>query len=163
MSRSLCTFILFLFFSFNNNSINDVRIQYKLALTQESAVEALEKSTAPLIKTHASMQAFYGTALALKARNSTWVSTKLSLAQKASYHLNESVKKLPNNTEIRFLRFSFESKVPSFLGLNAHIEEDKKFLISYINSDEPLWSIMKDFFHQSSVLSAAEKKSLTAR
>lgn len=153
----------FVSFLFTEPNISQIRETYISALTNESSVGKLLEITVTHVDKNASSRAFYATAKALQARNATWVSTKLSYAKIAYAQLNASVLKAPNDGEIRFLRFSFEANTPSFLGMKAHLQEDKAFLIKNIKSTEPLWSIMKAFFSECSALSPSEKKSLITR
>lgn len=144
-------------------NLSQIRETYRSALTNESSVNTLIEITQPHVNQNASSRAFYATAKALEARNSSWVSTKIKNAKVAYNQLNTSVLKSPNDGEIRFLRFSFESNTPSLLGMKAHLQEDKAFLIKNIKSTEPLWSVMKAFFSNCSDLSPSEKKSLITR
>jgi len=153
----------FVSFFLSEPNLPQIRETYKSALTNESSVTTLIAITQPHLNHSALSRAFYATAKALEARNATWVSTKLSNAKIAYNQLNTSVSKAPNDGEIRFLRFSFESRTPSVLVMKAHVKEDKAFLIKNLKSTEPLWPIMKNFFNNCSDLTAAEKKSLITR
>lgn len=153
----------FVSFFLSEPNLSQIRETYKSALTNESSVTTLIAITQPHLNHSALSRAFYATAKALEARNSSWVSTKLGSAKIAYNQLNTSVLKSPNDGEIRFLRYSFESRTPSLLDMKAHVKEDKAFLLKNIKSSEPLWSIMKAFFKNCNDLSAAEKKSLTTR
>jgi hypothetical protein len=150
-------------FLFAEPNFSQIRETYKSALINESSVTSLIEITQPYLNQSATSRAFYAMGKALEARNATWVSTKLSNAKIAFNQLNTSVSKAPNDGEIRYLRFSFESKTPSMLNMRAHVKEDKAFLLKNIKSSEPLWSIMKAFFNNCDDLTAAEKKSLTTR
>ncbi|HCT70477.1 MAG TPA: hypothetical protein DF409_04905 [Bacteroidales bacterium] len=46
--------------------------------------------------------------------------------------LEDAVAKKPGQLEIRFLRFATQTKAPSFLGYNANIQDDKKFILENI-------------------------------
>jgi hypothetical protein len=153
----------FVSFFLSEPNLSQIRETYKSALTNESSVTTLIAITQPHLNQSATSRAFYATAKALEARNSSWVSTKLGSAKIAYNQLNTSVSKSPNDGEIRFLRFSFESKTPSVLGMKAHLQEDKAFLVKNLKSTEPLWLTMKNFFNNCSDLTATEKKSLITR
>jgi len=158
----LCIFSIVSFFLSEPN-LPQIRETYKSAITNESSLIKLIEITQPHLNQSATSRAFYAIGKALEARNATWVSTKLSNAKIAYEQLNKSVAKAPHDGEIRFLRFSFESKTPSMLNMRAHVKEDKAFLLKNIKSSEPLWSIMKAFFNNCNDLTAAEKKSLITR
>jgi hypothetical protein len=153
----------FVSFFLSEPNLPQIRETYKSAITNESSLTKLIEITQPYLNQSATSRAFYAMGKALEARNATWVSTKLSNAKIAYNQLNTSVSKAPNDGEIRYLRFSFESKTPSMLNMRAHVKEDKAFLLKNIKSSEPLWSIMKAFFNNCDDLTAAEKKSLITR
>ncbi len=150
-------------FFLSEPNLPQIRDTYKSAITNESSLTKLIEITQPHLNQSATSRAFYAMGKALEARNATWVSTKLSNAKIAYEQLNTSVTKAPNDVEIRFLRFSFESRTPSLLNMRAHVKEDKAFLLKNIKSSEPLWSFMKAFFSVCSDLSPSEKKSLITR
>ncbi len=69
-------------------------------------------------------------AFQIKEQTSNWA--KLKLVFKARNHLNNGVSKQANDPELRYLRFAFEHYLPSFLGLNKHIEDDLAMITSRI-------------------------------
>ncbi len=66
-------------------------------------------------------------AFQIKEQPSNWA--KLKLVFKARNHLNAGVQGKPNDPELRYLRFVFEHYLPSFLGLNKHVEDDLALII----------------------------------
>ena len=48
--------------------------------------------------------------------------------------LEASIQKDASSVELRYLRFAFQTHVPSFLGYNNSIEEDKHFLIDTVRN-----------------------------
>ncbi len=156
---------IFSIVSFFTNTPNYslIRQTYQKAITSESHVSTLKNLTESFKNTDATAKAFFATSQAFEAKNATWVSTKVKYAKIAYSHLNQSVSLSPNNVEIRFLRFSFESNTPSILGMKAHIQEDKQFLLKNTKSTEPLWTIMKSFYQNCSDLTASERESLITR
>ncbi len=136
-----------------------IRSEYRAALTSPKHIQNLKTSTKPHIQDALSL-AYYATAVALEARESSWVPTKIKLANSAHELLNKAVNKDPNSIEIRFLRFSFQANTPSMLGLQTHITSDKSYLLSNIQTSHPLWDVMKAYYSQCSVLSSSEKQRL---
>ena len=59
--------------------------------------------------------AYHYTGLALQAKHSWNLATKMRKAKEAANGLNLAVLKDKANVEIRFLRFSFEANVPSLV------------------------------------------------
>ncbi|WP_316836547.1 hypothetical protein [Pedobacter nutrimenti] len=48
--------------------------------------------------------------------------------------IEEAIKKEPDNPEIRFLRFIIQTNLPAFLNYSEHINEDKKYLLSNLQT-----------------------------
>lgn len=138
-----------------------IRDTYKKALKESDSVKKLKSLTKD--KNDAQSIAFYAMALAFEARETSWVPTKLNLANDAYAQLNKAVKANPKNFEIRYLRFSFSCEVPSMLGLNDHLSEDKKFLMENAKKGEYLADIMKKYFQKSSCLNESEKRLINTR
>ena len=88
-------------------------------------------------------------------------STKLSYFNKGKLQLDNSIKKEPQNIELRFLRLGMQLNAPSFLGYNNQIETDKEFiLLKYsLQKDLDLKKRIKEFMIQSDVCTEEEKKS----
>ncbi len=104
--------------------------------------------------------AYHHTGVALQAKHSWNLATKMRKAKKAANGLNLAVLKDKANVEIRFLRFSFEANVPSLVGLTKHLAADKKVILKKIRRNHPLWSTMRKFLINSSELSTAEKEKI---
>jgi hypothetical protein len=104
--------------------------------------------------------AYHYTGLALQAKHSWNLATKMRKAKEAANGLNLAVLKDKANVEIRFLRFSFEANVPSLVGLTKHLTADKKVILKKIRRNHPLWSTMRKFLINSSELSTAEKEKI---
>lgn len=63
--------------------------------------------------------------------------SKMSYFKKGKKYLESAVAKAPNNLEIRFMRYTCQVEMPSFLGYNKNIVEDKKFIEeNYKNSKD---------------------------
>ena len=147
-----------------NPNYTNIRSLYEQSLSDPTKISQFEAETQLTGSNNTTtLMAFHATALALKARESTWVSTKLSLAKKAHSLLNQSVSANSSNCEIRFLRLSFEYNTPAFLGMKSHIANDKLYLMNHLKSTEPLFAIMVAFFRDCKDLTEVERKSLIER
>ena len=120
----------------------------------------LETKTKPHAGSDALAQAYYGTALALRARASISPTTKLSLANQAQEQLNTAAALQPKNLEIRFLRYSFEYGTPSFLNMKKHMLSDKPLALQFAKNPSPIKDIAIAFFNNCDQLSEAEKSAL---
>lgn len=145
----------------HSNTADPIRDTYRKALKEPSSVKELKTLTKQ--RNSALTTAFYAMALALEARDASWVTTKMSLAKEAYAELNKAVKLDPDNFEIRYLRFSFSCEVPGMLGMNAHVQEDKTYLLKHAHRGESLADVMKKYFQKSSCLNTSEKNQINSR
>ncbi len=145
----------------SNNRMENIRNTYRKALTQPKSIADLKSLTQN--KKDGASTAFYAMALALDARESSWVPNKISLAKEAYIYLNKAVDIDPNNFEIRYLRFSFSCEVPRMLNLSEHVAVDKAYILKHARKGEALEDIMKKYFQKSGCLSDAEKQQLLKR
>lgn len=60
--------------------------------------------------------------------------SKWNLFKDGKKILESAIASDPNNIELRYLRLTIQSNVPSFLGYSGKIETDKAFLLSKLNS-----------------------------
>jgi hypothetical protein len=156
----LSVFVLFAMSSFGVNTFDaQIRDLYLKALKSDKEIDAFKKKSEAAIK-HPLGRAYYGTALALEARASSWVGTKVELAKKASQNLNTAVSQSPQDFEIRFLRFSFEHNVPSMLGLSGHTVDDKAFLLNFKGVKPPIKTVISGFLSKCEDFTEAEKAKL---
>ena len=106
-----------------------IRKEYYAAVND---VKAAEKFYDKLRKNNSQepiLMAYLGIAQAVKARHAINPYTKLSFLKSGMKSLNAAVLKSPDDLEIRFLRFTLEHHVPSFLGYSEHLESDKKKIL----------------------------------
>ena len=154
--------VAFVLMALNSEDISKIRKTYYQALTQEKSISTLHK----LGKQHQNTalgKAYYGTAKALQARESSWVPTKISLANEASELLNSAVELDKNSTEIRFLRLSFEAATPAMLNLNSHVNSDVNHLAKSLEKNHPLSSIIIAWLNKTEDISENQKSRIKAR
>ena len=139
--------------------INTVRTTYKLAVDQSAKADELVKMTG----NHGNngvLMAYYGTGKALQAKHGWNPASRFALAKEAAVMLNKAVAASPQNLEVRFLRFSFESRAPAILGITSHTREDKAWIMSPLDKKHPIWDVMKAFLKDCDLLSDAERRGL---
>jgi hypothetical protein len=78
--------------------------------------------------------AYMGISQMLSAKDSWNPLEKLRLVKKGMDLVREAVEKQPQDLEIRFLRFSAQLSLPSFLQEMDVLEEDRKSLLSMLES-----------------------------
>lgn len=76
--------------------------------------------------------------------------------------LEKCIENQNENIELRFLRFTVQTKAPSFLGYVNSIQDDKLFLLNSISiiNDLELKQFIIDFFLKSNYLTTKEKQNL---
>ena len=154
-----CAALLFLAAATPQDWIN-IRSLYRQALSAESALNDFSSKTKSFANVDPLAKAYYGTALALRARASIAPTTKLSLANQAETHLNAAATSQPQNLEIRFLRYSFEYGTPAFVNMKKNMQVDKPLAIKFAKSQSPIKDIAVKFFQKCTDLSEIEKRDI---
>lgn len=113
-------------------SLEEVRKQYVQAANNESSARALLKSLNNETSLSPVMLAYKGATRAIMAKYIGGVGKKYSLAKEGMQMLNQAVEKEPSNIEIRYLRFTVQDNVPSFLGLSGDLKSDKNAIIEHM-------------------------------
>ncbi|GAB3289577.1 hypothetical protein [Hymenobacter tenuis] len=113
----------------NPYSITHLRRQYQQAAASKEAGEKFYQLMAAYTKQDAVVLAYKAAAEAIRARDASMFN-KLTYVQNATKQFDQAVKLDADNAEIRFLRLSVESNLPSFLGLSQHVDEDRQFLVA---------------------------------
>jgi hypothetical protein len=86
---------------------------------------------------------------------------KLSYFYKGKGNLDQAISLDPGNAELRYLRFTVQTNVPSFLGYKEKIDEDKQFLITHpekFKADAALNAMICDYMIGSDYCSPSEKE-----
>jgi hypothetical protein len=119
--------------STNLNDINHIRKEFNLALNDEQKATRLHSALANFKPASNTLQfAYLGATEALLAKHTFNPFSKMSYVNSALDKLNKAVTLNKNDIEIRYMRFSVESNMPSFLGLNKHIEDDKNTIVKQL-------------------------------
>lgn len=133
-------FILILFFitiktSFAMDVIS-LRKEYYEAVSDSKKTESLYQTLVKAKSSNPIVLAYIGSLQALKAKHSWNPYNKLSLLAESQKTLDKAIKLLPNNIEIRFLRYTIQFYVPAFLGHSNNLDDDKSKIIALINKKE---------------------------
>lgn len=114
--------------------LNNIRIGFYDAVQDSQKADLLLKKINEIKPKSALIMVYYGATCAIMAKNKWNPFSAIKLLKKADKDMNNAVKISPENLEIRFIRFAVQKNIPSYLGLSANIEEDKKYLIKHIDS-----------------------------
>lgn len=136
---------------------------YLEAVKTETAAVKLEQQTRSWQGKEPLMQAYQGTALALKAKYSYNPYTKVSAVKAGASMLNAAVNRAAADTEIRFLRYSVEVNTPSMVGISTHLAADKAHILAFPPAkSHALFSTMQGFMLSQGGLNDAEKLKVRA-
>lgn len=83
--------------------------------------------------------AYQGAAEASSADCATFPFAKLKRFNQGKSKLEQAVKNDPMNAEIRFLRFSIQSKAPGFLNYTDAVNQDFDLIISSLSNNDDQW------------------------
>lgn len=110
-------------------AINDVRIMFhKAASAEETCIELINLLDPVNEKISPLLFGYRGCATMLMAKHSVNPFSKLSYFRKGKVILEKAIKADQNNVELRFLRYTIQTNVPSFLNYNDNLEQDRTFL-----------------------------------
>lgn len=130
-----------------NISLEEVRMQFIEGANNGTTAENLfhrlsaEDALIPVLL------AYKGAIQAVMAKHVKGVRKKYSLAKKGMKVLHDAVAHDPDNIEIRFLRFSVQENMPSFLGLSRDREQDKNSILMNLPKREE-YQIDDTFFKE---------------
>lgn len=142
-------------------SIDKVRILYGEAAVNYNSCEKLISSLSFFSEKNNPLLAGYkACATMIMAKHVLNPFSKFSIFTNGKLLLERSIRIDKANIELRFLRFSVQTKSPQFLGYNKTIEEDKRFLIQYFVNlkDLQLKQLIISFLRTSKYLSKDEKQ-----
>ncbi len=112
-----------------------VRNSFVEAITNSAKAEELYKKLNEInCNNQPILLAYKGATEGLLAKHSFFPTTKLSYLNKGLENINKALKLSPENEEIRHIRFNIETSMPSFLGRSVHVEEDKNFLLRFLQT-----------------------------
>lgn len=112
--------------------IEKIRLDYIAAVSNSKKAEIFYKELKEIAKPDAIILAYLGSAEALRAKHAFNPINKLAYLKQGSKTLGFAVNAAPNNLEVRFLRFSLEHYVPSFLGYSKNLEADRIKIIALL-------------------------------
>ena len=134
----LVSFVLFANISLAGTpDLKLVRSMLEKASTEESSCRKLIKILEPYNKENGTL--FFGykaCATMIMAQFVFNPFSKISYFKKGRNMLESSIAADPENIELRLLRFCTQLDIPSFLGYNGNLKEDKQFLLDSLSSVE---------------------------
>jgi hypothetical protein len=134
-------FPFLLFTSIQTTDLENARSYYKKASSDKKQAELLEKLCKN--KENITLKSYYGVSQCILASHHWSPYEKLRLLNKGLEILNNAIKLDNKNIEIRILRLSVETKIPSIVSFKSHIEEDKEWIKKNYDAQHPLADVAK--------------------
>lgn len=105
---------------------------------------------------------YRGAAIMLMAKHAGSPFSKLSYFRKGRKVLDSALVIHPGDIELRYLRFTIQTNVPSLLGYNDDIKGDKQYLLSHMATvtDSKLYDNIYHYLQQSKYVTEQEKRGL---
>ena len=142
--------------------ISTVRILLQKAALNETACKQMTHLLAPYDKENPLLLGYKGSGTMMMAKHVFNPFSKLSYFKKGKQMLESAIDTDDQNLELRFLRFTAQTNIPSFLGYNNDIEKDKKFILNYFSpiKDHKLKEFILPILMKSKYLTSLEKEQL---
>lgn len=137
-------------------SVSDIRLKFHSATSSEKLCKELIKLLSPYNETNNPLLLGYRAgATMLMAKHVINPFSKLSHFKKGKTMLEKAIRADNNNVELRFLRYSIQTNVPSFLGYSGQLGKDELFLRKSLPAvkDQTLKKIISSYLKQQSTSS----------
>jgi hypothetical protein len=136
----------------NEPFISEIRLKFHNSTSNEKTCKDLIAQLSPYNeKSNALLFGYRGGATMIMAKYVFNPFSKLSYFNKGRDMIEKAIQHDKNNVELRFLRYTIQTNVPSFLGYNDHKKSDRLFLsksVSFIK-DSSLKKIIISYLNQS--------------
>lgn len=141
----------------NSASLTHARNELPEAYKSEKACLALYEKLNQISKPEPVLLGYKGAVTIAMSKHAP-LTEKLGYLNNGKAILEEAIKQLPGNTELIFLRLTIQLNLPSFLGYNSNIKEDKKFILdNYPNTPPVLKKRIQNFVMESEDFTQKEK------
>ena len=145
----LCFFLIQgLLSSSKTPEIEDVRVLFhKAESSQKVCIELIELLEPYNDKNNALFLGYRASATMLMAKHLINPFSKLSYFKKGKLMLEKAIQFDQKNAELRFLRYTIQTNVPSFLNYSDNKENDRVFLLQSLNrlNDQKLKNIISTY------------------
>ncbi len=128
----LCTFMVFMCFVISAQvHLIELRTNLdKVQSNKEYAIKLYNELQSSALTTVE--MGYLGVIESMLATHTNDPMKKISYFNAGKNNLENSILKLPNNTELRYLRLMLQLNIPSVLGYSKNIETDRSFIIKTI-------------------------------
>ena len=142
-------FIILPFIGFADSpKLEDVRLLFHQSQeSQKTCTQLIELLQPYTEKNNSLFLGYRGCATMMMAKHAINPFSKLSYFRKGKLLLEKAIQFDPKNIELRFLRYTVQYNVPSFLNYDSNQKQDRLFLLQSVNSlnDQKLKKIITSF------------------
>lgn len=161
----LSILLLYCLSSFKSGTTVDivsVRNLFQKAASHEAACKQLIRLLGPYDEKNSLLLGYKGSGTMMMAKHVFSPISKLSYFKNGKQMLESAINSDNENFELRFLRFVAQTNMPSFLGYNNDIENDKEFILNYYShiKDAELKEYVLPSLKKSKYLTTDEKDQL---
>ena len=160
MLAKVCLLLLFL--KINSINIIEIRNLHEIAANDKVANKKLITLLAPVKNDDALLTGYKGAAIMMEANHVFNPITKLSRFKKGKGLIENAIKKDISNLELRYIRLTIQTNVPSFLGYSNAIEADKKIIIQQLSElkDKDLRNRIVNYLYFAKICTNEELKKI---
>ncbi len=119
-------------------NLDQIREDYIASINDSDKADKLCNQLEEVKNPSALIMAYLGSVQAIKAKHAWNPVSKLSYLKQGFATIDKAVEKDPNQLEVRFLRFSLEFYVPTFLGYSKNLMNDKNKIVSILKNMNPV-------------------------
>lgn len=128
--------------------------------TEASAIE-FNKVMSETVLTTPTHKAYFGAALALKAKYGQNVREKKDFFIEAVDHIEVAVNADPNNIEVRLIRLSVQENSPRIVKYKTNMDEDKGLIMqNYSKQTAAVKKCIRDYVSHSEFFTGEEKEQI---
>lgn len=121
-----------IFIQVDENQIIEIRNLYQKGVKDKKANQKLNLLLAKVTENEPVLLGYKGAAIMMQASYAIDPFTKLSKFKKGKNLIEYAIKKEANNTELRYVRLTIQTNIPSFLGYSGEIKNDKDFILEQL-------------------------------
>jgi hypothetical protein len=144
-----------------STELTELRKMYSKAGLNKENAETFYKKTAAINSDDPIILGYKGFSLTLKAKYASEILKKKNYFTEGVETLESSIKKAPENVELRVLRMSIQENTPRFLNYNKNIAEDKQLILTgFSKSKSEVKTIAIQFISSSKLFSEKELKTV---
>lgn len=146
-----------------SHNIDEIRKTFQLAIENARITEKLSADLKKIPNPDPLTLAYIASVEALKAKHAWNPFTKHEYMKSFGKMMNDAVKRMPENMEIRYLRYNIQYNVPSYLGYSPNLQEDKKYIIElflnkkFVTTNKNLITEVYTFMVKSKSVTSDEK------